>query len=189
MPLLLVFLLVLMMAVLFVVMLPLGIVQRYRGGTARRRARGWIVTINLAATLFSSALFLTVAALSNLWIPRAFVFTAAGLGGGLLLGVVGLLTSRWETTPQALHYTPNRWLILTITVVVAIRLGYGFWRGWNAWSEADGAGSWIAASGAAGSMAAGAVVLGYYVVYWAGVRSRIRRHSRLTAPSRHMRRA
>jgi hypothetical protein len=35
--------------------------------------------------------------------------------------------------------------------------------------------AWVAASGAAASMSAGAVVLGYYLVYWAGVRRRLRR--------------
>lgn len=36
--------------------------------------------------------------------------------------------------------------------------------------------SWFVAAGVAGSMAAGAVVLGYYLVYWIGVRRRYRRH-------------
>lgn len=189
MPLLLVLVLILMMIALFVITLPLMIIQRYRGGTARRRARSWIVGLNLLAALTSIAIFLTVAAVSSVWIPGAFTYTLGGLGAGLVLGVIGLMVSRWETTPQALHYTPNRWLILTITVVVAVRLGYGFWRGWTAWQTTGEGTSWVAASGAAGSMAAGAVVLGYYAVYWTGVRRRLREHRRLTAPTRGMRRA
>jgi len=35
--------------------------------------------------------------------------------------------------------------------------------------------AWTAASGAAGSLAAGAVALGYYLVYWIGVRRRVER--------------
>ena len=37
--------------------------------------------------------------------------------------------------------------------------------------------SWFVAAGVAGSMAAGAVVLGYYLTYWIGVRRRYRRHA------------
>jgi hypothetical protein len=76
-----------------------------------------------------------------------------------------------------LYYTPNRWLVLAITLVVAGRVAFGFWRSWNAWQTTDDYASWAAASGAAGSLAAGAVVLGYYLVYWLGVRRRLRRGS------------
>ena len=37
----------------------------------------------------------------------------------------------------------------------------------------------FAAVGVAGSMGAGAVVLGYYLMYWAGLRLRTSRHRRL----------
>jgi hypothetical protein len=36
---------------------PLALVQRYRLGTARRRARGWSATVNVAGLAFSSALW------------------------------------------------------------------------------------------------------------------------------------
>jgi hypothetical protein len=70
--------------------------------------------------------------------------------------------------------------VLTITLVVTARLLYGFWRSWHAWHSTPGDASWLAASGAAGSLAAGALVLGYYLTYWAGVWRRIRRHRRTT---------
>ena len=53
--------------------------------------------------------------------------------GGCLLGLLGLALTRWEHTPRALHYTPNRWLILIITLVVSARLLYGIWRIWHGW--------------------------------------------------------
>jgi len=34
----------------------------------------------------------------------------------------------------------------------------------------------VASFGVAGSLAAGAVVLGYYLSYWLGIRRRLRRH-------------
>jgi hypothetical protein len=57
-------------------------------------------------------------------------------------------------------------------------VAYGFWRSWHAWRAGIEGGSWYVAAGVAGSMAAGAVVLGYYFSYWFGVRRRLRRRFR-----------
>ena len=62
------------------------------------------------------------------------------------------------------------------------------WRSWHAWHARVDDTSWLAASGAAGSLAAGAVVLGYYVAYWIGLRWRIGRHLNLTSPATRTRR-
>ena len=156
---------------------PLALVQRYRLGTARRRARGWSAALNIAGLALSSMLFLAGAAITTLWIPNALTYTGSGFAAGCVLGVVGLILTRWEPGRGSLHYTPNRWLVLGITLVVAARLAYGFWRSWHAFQVAPDYGSWVAASGAAGSLAAGAVVLGFYLTYWLGVRRRLRRHT------------
>ena len=176
MPLLLVAVALLVLLVLLLLSLPWTVIQRYRMGTSRRPARGWVATINFFGIALSAGILLFVSAVSNAWIPRAFNYTIMGLLGGLLLGFLGLALTRWEATPRTFHYTPNRWLVLSITLVVAARLIYGFWRGWQAWRTVPDDTSWLAASGAAGSMAAGAVVLGYYLTYWAGLRSKFKRH-------------
>jgi len=160
-----------------IALIPLSIIQRYRLGTSRQRARGWLAAINLAGLALSSLLILASAAVTSYWVPDALAYTAAGLAGGCLLGIVGLLLTRWEPAIGALYYTPNRLLVLGITLIVTARLLYGFWRGWQSWQAGADGGSWIAAAGVAGSMAAGAVVLGYYLAYWIGVRSRLRRHA------------
>jgi hypothetical protein len=171
----------LLVVLALIALIPLSLVQRYRVGTARRVARGWIATINLLVIALSAGLFLAGAAVTSVWVPKAFTYTLIGMAGGCLLGVVGLLMTRWEATPRGLHYTPNRWLVLAITLVVTSRVAYGFWRSWQAWRFAWGDTSWLAASGLAGSLAAGAVVLGYYLAYWAGVRRRIAQHRRTLA--------
>jgi hypothetical protein len=79
----------------------------------------------------------------------------------------------------SLYYTPNRLLVLGITLVVTARVGYGIWRGVHTWRAGLQGESWFGASGVAGSMAAGAVVLGYYLVYWLGVRRRFKRQRAL----------
>jgi len=157
-----------------IVLIPLSLVLRYRAGTARRQARGWVTTINLVGLAISTGLFLMGAGLTSLWVPHAFTYSLLGLLGGIALGIVGLWLSRWERAAQALHYTPNRWLVLAVTVLVTARLLYGFWRGWHTWRHAAEGTAWLAAFGVAGSMAAGAVVLGYYLSYWMGVRRRLR---------------
>ena len=159
-----------------VALVPLSLVLRYRAGTARRRARGWVAVINVLAIASSTALFLGAAALTSFWVPAAFRYALMGLAGGCLLGLLGIWLSRWEATPAALHYTPNRWLVLAIMLVVTSRLLYGIWRGWQAWRSAMGDSSAIAAFGVAGSLAVGALVLGYYLAYWTGIWRRARRH-------------
>jgi hypothetical protein len=170
---------VLLLVVLaIIVLMPISLVQRYRVGTARRLARGWVASLNLAALAVSIVLFLAGAGITSYWVPGALKSALAGLAAGALLGILGLWVSRWEAGPASLHYTPNRWLVLGVTLIVSARLVYGFWRGWDTWRAGSGDPSWLAAAGVAGSLAAGAIVLGYYATYWFGVRVRIRRHER-----------
>ena len=171
-------LILLVFAVLAVVaLIPISIVQRYRVGTSRQRARAWLAAINLVGLAMSVILFLTSAAVTTLWVPGALTYTAAGLATGCAIGIIGLWLTKWEPGLEALYYTPNRTLVLGLTLVVTARLLYGFWRGWETWRAGVNDGSWFVAAGVAGSMAAGAIVLGYYLAYWVGVRRQIRRHA------------
>ena len=121
-------------------------------------------------------LFVLGAAVTNFWAPHALVYTALGWAIGALLGFVGLWLTRWESDDEPLHFTPNRWLVLAILLAVAARIGYGFWRAWEAWQSGFAGQSWVVAR--AQSLAAGAVVLGYYLVFWTGVRRRFHLHRR-----------
>jgi hypothetical protein len=171
---------VLILAVLAAIaLMPLSLVLRYRAGTARRLARGWVAAVNTLVVGFSAAVLLVGAGVTNLWAPHAFRSALAGLAAGCALGLLGLWWSRWESTAHSLHYTPNRWLVLAVMLIVTGRIAYGFWRAWHAWRAGTDDLSWLAAAGVAGSLAAGAVVLGYYLAYWTGVWARIRRYRRL----------
>lgn len=158
-----------------VALIPFAIIQRFRRGTMRSRPIGWMIALNLAGTAVSVALFLLGAAITTRWIPGTLTYTSAGLAAGVVLGILGLALTRWEIAGGRLYYTPNRWLVLTITLVVTCRISYGVWRSWDAWRASVDSMTWVAASGVAASMSAGAIVLGYYVVYWFGVRRRLRR--------------
>jgi hypothetical protein len=169
--------LVLLVLLAVTMLIPLSIVQRFRMGTARRQARQWLVSINLVGFACSVAVLLIAALITNQWVPEAFMYTLAGLGVGCVLGAIGVALTRWESAGRTLQYTPNRWVVLTVTLIVALRLAYGFWRSWEAWRTSVESMTWVAAAGVAGSMSAGAAVLGYYLVFWAGVRRRLRSHA------------
>jgi hypothetical protein len=178
MPLLIALALAAAVLVLSVVLLPFALIFRYRYGTRRRRARVWVATLNAVSLAVSATIFLISAAVTTRYIPTSFSFAAFGLACGAILGLLGLLLTRWERDGPSLFYTPSRLLVLTVTLVVTLRIAYGFWRAWHTWRAAQEGTSWIAAIGIPGSLAAGAVVIGYYLVYWAGVRSRAVRHMR-----------
>jgi hypothetical protein len=161
-----------------VALIPIALVQRYRMGVARQLARGWLISINLVGVSISILMFMLAALVTSIWLHPVLAYTIGGLAGGFVLGVIGLWLTRWERTADGLFFTPNRLLMLTITLVVTARILFGFWRAWHSWhAGAEGAAS-AAASGVAKSMAAGAVVLGYYFVYWIGVRQRLRLQQR-----------
>jgi hypothetical protein len=119
----------LLLVLVLILAMPLLLFLRYRAGTVRRRGLRWLATLNLVMIVLSAGLFLSVAAITSFWVSDAFRYSLFGLMGGCLLGLLGLALSRWEETPQALHYTPNRWLILIITLAVTARLLYCAPRG------------------------------------------------------------
>jgi hypothetical protein len=164
----------LLLPLLLVVLIPVSLVMRIRRGTMRRQARGWVITANLVAVTLSTAMFLVGALITSRWAPAVLPYSLAGLGTGAVLGLFGVALTRWEIGRGVVHYTPNRWLVLAVTLVVAARILYGVWRTWEAWRAGVEQMAAVAASGIAMSMAAGAIVLGYYVIYWIAVRRRLR---------------
>ncbi len=165
--------LVVLLPLLLIALMPLILIQRYRVGTARRLARPWLATVNVSLMAFSTVCFLVSAALTSVWVPNALTGAAAGVALGAGLGLVGLLLTRWELTPEALHYTPNRWPVLIVTFLVSARVLYGLWRSWKV-AEAGVYGTqMVLAFGIPESLAAGGTVIGYYLAYGLGLRRRI----------------
>jgi len=167
--------LILLLPVILIVMTPLMLVQRYRVGTARRQARPWLATFGVVIMTGSTILFLVGAGATSLWVQDAFLGALAGVGIGVLLGIVGLVATRWEATPGSFHYTPNRWLVLGVTLIVTARLLYGVYRSWLAAQAGIAGTGLVTAFGIPQSLGAGGIVIGYYVAYAAGVRWRIKR--------------
>ena len=155
----------------------LSLALRYRAGTARRQARRWVASLNIWMTSFSAVFFLSFTFLLSFWVDSAFRFGLIGMGCGSILGLVGLAITRWESQPQGLFYTPNRWLALLVTFAIAARFVYGWWRTTHSGSNVPVDQHWlITASGTQLSLAVAAGLIGYYQVYSVGVRLRLTRH-------------
>jgi hypothetical protein len=171
-------LLVLLLPVIVIVLMPIILVQRYRVGAARRLARPWLATLNAAAMALSAAFYLFTAGVTTYWVPGALAYAATGVLAGCVVGGVGLIVTRWEPTPRSLHYTPNRWLILAITFLVTARVAYGLWRSWSVAYAGFSDASFVTTFGLRETLAAGGLVIGYYLAYGFGLRWRIRRWER-----------
>jgi hypothetical protein len=180
-PILLLLLVALGVILVIVILTPVSLVLRYRAGRARRQARSWVASLNIVALALSVVLWLTATGLTSFWVPRSLEYALAGLAIGGLLGLAGLALTRWDSTTDRLHFTPNAWIVLFITVVVAARITYGVWRTWQAWEAGFDHTSLIAIDGLRGSLAAAGIVLGHYLVFWVGVLRRVRRHRMTTA--------
>jgi multisubunit Na+/H+ antiporter MnhB subunit len=171
---------VLLMPIVVIALTPVLLLQRYRAGKSRRPARRWMVMLAVISTGLSAIFLLLSSAFTNMWVSNAFGDTALGIAAGCVLGVVGLLITRWEAHPGSLHYTPNRWMVLVITLFVAIRVLFGLYRAGVAAQSgltgSEAAGAW----GVAESLGAGGFVIGYYLAYNAGVIWRIRQWDRRT---------
>ena len=171
-------------ALLFFVLLAVGgvvllsLALRYRAGTARRQGRRWVASLNVWMTSLSAVFFLSFTFLVSLWIGTAFRFALIGMCFGAILGLLGLALTRWESQGEGLFYTPSRWLALLVTLAIAARFTYGWWRATHS-SSAPGEQHWLmTASGTELSLAVAAGLIAYYLVYSIGVRLQIARHER-----------
>lgn len=182
MPLLLLFpLLVLALFSLWALLLPFSMWARYASGKARRRAHGWVVRINTWMLTASLPIFMLSAWIGARWMPDAVRDAGVGLLVGCLLGILSLWLTRFEHDNGGFHYTPNRWLVLGLTLLVAARLGAGLWLTWRhlAASGADPAAAWLQARG---WMGVAGVLFGYYLAYGWGLRARLPKRSAQLKP-------
>ena len=167
--LLLIPLVVLVVVALWALLLPFSLWARYRAGRARRRAQGWVIRANAWLLVASLAIYLLSAWIASIWIASALRDAAIGALAGGAVGIAGLWLTRFEHVDAGLYYTPNRWLVLGLTALVAARIAAGLWL---AWRDAGGTTveSWLQAGSLFG---VGGVLLGYYLAYTWGLRARL----------------
>ena len=162
-------------------MLPWSMRQRYRASTARRLVRGWVAMINSIGMVISSGLLLVTAALGRRLDSRIVHVCGLRLGTGMCsrdhrphADSLGIDASHSPLHAESLAG------VLDHTCGDASTL-FGLIRAWRVWRATQEAWTWVAEAGLAGSMAAGAVALGYYLIFWAGVWIRSKKHRRETA--------
>lgn len=169
---------------LMLCLLPLSLWQRLRSGSARRLARPWLVRLNVWLTLASTLLFAAFALLASVWWQGAWWQAGLGWLAGLALGMTGHWLTRFEDTASGLYYTPRLWLVLGLTLLVALRISAGLVQGW----QVAFAGQQWPASGPrshAGLLAMAAVLLGHAGMYALLLDRRLRqRHRWPAAPGR-----
>lgn len=144
---------VLALFALWLLLLPVSLWARYAAGRARRRAQPWVVRGNAWLLALSLPLFLLCAWAASRWMHAALRDAALGL----LLGS-----------------TPNRWFVLALTTLVALRVAAGLWMAWRhaTGGAADALADWIHAGGWTG---VAGVFLGYALAYTWGLRARLSR--------------
>lgn len=193
MPLLLIPLLIVGFVLLWALLLPLSLIQRYRSGKARRRVQGWVAFTNAGLLSLSLAMFFVSACLALLWeqsltswasvltAGHALAYAIAGASCGALLGLLGLALSRFEVKQGSLYYTANRWLVLSLTLLVAARIALLFWQLWMHWRTADAELTKLVDNpflDHRSVFAAGGLLLGYYWLYTWGLYLRHRQMTR-----------
>lgn len=154
-------------------LIPFSIFQRYRFGKARRRVQPWFVRANAWLLAVSTMAFVAFSWVAGNWIDGALPDAVAGLALGGLVGALGLVSDRSEWTSQGLFRTPNRWLVLGLSLLVAGRIALGVWLAW-ADGPAGATDTWLTHGGLIGI---GGVLLGYALATAWGLRHRISRGS------------
>ncbi|MBS7455533.1 DUF1453 domain-containing protein [Coralloluteibacterium stylophorae] len=174
MPLLILLLVPLGLVVAWLALLPLGLALRYRAGRMRRVLRRWEVRLNVGVLLVAAALALASAGIAQLWLAHALPSLLTGLACGALLAWPGLALTRFERQDYTVRYTPHAGIALALTLLFALRIGYGFWQLWGGAPRPAEGGTLALVAGAPTALVAG-LLIGYHLGYQTGLLRRLPR--------------
>lgn len=179
MPLLLLLPVFLLLLALALLLWPIGLWQRYRHGRARRRAWPWMILLNIGLLAIALLLFVVGAWIGGRWIDDALPNALFGLLAGGAIGVLGLALTRFEQGVDAIHFTSPPWLVLALTLLVALRALLGAWQAWHrGWVGEAAAMPWPWLESYGSLLAMGGLLLGYHLAYATGLHLRVRGHAR-----------
>ena len=143
---------------------------RMRRNIGRQALRPTAMVVRI---VILSLLTIVLAAFS-LFNPRLLI----GLGSGLVLGLPlawwGLATTKLETTPEGKFYTPNVYLGVGLTVLLAARVLYRILVVMPNMHNAGNAGTQPPLMQSPLSLFAFGLLAGYYIAYYIGVMIRSR---------------
>lgn len=150
-----------------------GIVRRLRRTFGRQPVQPARLWFRIGVLTLAGGLVTATSVMRGAEMLEALI---AGLACGAVLAYFGLRHTRFEVTPQGRFYTPHTYIGLAVTLLFLGRLVYRFLylsSGANGMFAADPS---AAAAYSRSPLTVGifAVLVGYYVLFYAGVLSRTR---------------
>jgi drug/metabolite transporter superfamily protein YnfA len=151
----------------FAVLIALLYYRRFRRLFGRQTVQPKRMKFRIAVLLVIGALLL----LRGVFDSRGGLAVAAGLGGGVALAWLGLRLTTFETTPRGKFYTPHGGIGLALSVLLLGRLVYRFFVLAPVVRDAHQTGMdpFAAFQRSPLTLAIVALLIGYYVTYYAGV--------------------
>jgi len=163
----------LLTSILIAALLVWGIYRRLRRTFGRQAVQSWRLWLRIGILTVLGVLFVATSLARS---TQALGALVAGIACGAALGYLGLRHTIFEVTPQGRFYTPHTYIGLVVTVLFLGRLLYRFiYLAYNA-GTAGGANPDFFATYQRSPLTLGifGVLIGYYVLYYAGVLMRTR---------------
>ena len=159
--------------VLIAALVAWGIVRRLRRTFGRQPVQPGRIWLRIGLLTLVGGLIAVTSVMRGAGMLEALI---GGLACGAALAYVGLRHTRFEVTPEGRFYTPHTYIGLAVTLLFLGRLLYRFLYLSNGANEVLGPGSNAAAAYQKSPLTVGifAVLVGYYVLFYAGVLLRTR---------------
>ena len=150
-----------------------GVVRRLRRTFGRQPVHSGRLWLRIGLLTLAGGLVVATSATRS---AESFEALAAGLACGAALGYLGLRHTRFEVTPEGRFYTPHTYIGLAVTLLFLGRLLYRFLYLSNGASGMFAADPSLAAAYQRSPLTLGvfAMLLGYYLLFNAGVLARSR---------------
>jgi len=150
-----------------------AIVRRLRRTFGRQAVQPVRIWLRIGVLTLAGGLIAATSATRGTEMLEALI---GGLACGAALAYVGLRHTRFEVTPEGRFYTPHTYIGVTVTLLLVGRLAYRFFYLANGANGMFGSGPNAAAAYQRSPLTVGifAVLVGYYVLFYAGVLLRTR---------------
>jgi hypothetical protein len=100
-----------------------SIYRRVRRNIGRQKLRPRRITVSIIILSVVTILLFSL----SLQLPKLLLGIGGGLLLGVLLGLVGLRLTKFETTDEGHFYTPNTHIGVALSLLFIGRLAYRFW--------------------------------------------------------------
>jgi hypothetical protein len=159
--------------VLIAALVVFGIARRLRRTFGRQPVQPVRIWLRIGILTLAAALIAATSATHGVEMVEAFI---AGLACGAALAYVGLRHTRFEVTSEGRFYTPHTYIGLAVTLLLVGRLAYRFLYLANGANGTFAPDPNAAAAYQRSPLTVGifAVLVGYYVLFYAGVLLRTR---------------